>query len=180
MQIVKRIVVSAVVLLSACTEISGGPVEGQLTDIATGTPISGASVLVKWDMATGGLLGGTHYVCYRVEFATTDANGNYRVPPWTIKLARDENGSQMRVLPFNQTVSMQVNALKPGYLGGSAGVGGTERRIDLKAIKFAGSDEEWFTEWVKVGQFDDGCIFGGASRAGLEANLAVYEQYVIL
>ncbi|MEO8386271.1 MAG: carboxypeptidase-like regulatory domain-containing protein [Betaproteobacteria bacterium] len=177
MHFAKWIVVTAVLVLSACTEISGGPVEGKLTDIATGTPIGGASVLVKWDMSTGGLLGGTHYVCYRVEYAKTDANGVYRIPRWTIKLARDGNGSQMRVLPFNQTVSMQVNALKAGYLGGSAGVGGTESRIDLKARKFDGNDEEWFVEWWKVGQFDDGCIFGGASRDGLEAKLAVYEQF---
>lgn len=175
MQIVKRIVVSAVVLLSACTEISGGPVEGQLTDKANSQPIEGAVVVVKWDMATGGLLGEKRYYCYHIEAATTDAEGHYRIPKWRIKLGKDETGEQMRWLP-NPTVGLEVQALKPGYVNAGTGVSGEPGRIDFKATEFAGTEAEWFTAWEKYPQFDEGC-FGGGSRLGVEAVIAVYERF---
>lgn len=175
MQFAKWIVAISVVVLSACTEISGGPVEGRVTDKESGQPVEGAVVLIKWNMATGGMLAGTHYVCYHIEAARTDANGHYLVPKWRVKLGLDETGAQMKWLPFNQTSDLYLEMLKPGYLRGSNGMAGAPGRVDLKPTKFNGTDAAWFAEWEKQPQFDTSCL-GGETRIGIEANIAVYER----
>lgn len=168
------IIFCAVIAVSACTEISDGPVEGRLTDKASGQPIVDALVLVKWDMAVGGWLAEKRYVCYHVETAKTDANGRYRIPKWQVKLGKDETGEQIRWLP-DRTVSVSVRALKVGYLDARYGVGGSPSKIDFKATWFVGTEAQWFDEWTKTEHFSEECS-GGGSRTALEAMVVLYER----
>ena len=174
MRIANYVTCCAAIALSACTEISDGPVTGRLTDKASGQPIADALVVVKWDMAVGGGLAEKRYVCYHVETAKTDADGRYRVPKWHVKLGKDETGEQIRWLP-DQTVSVSVQALKVGYLDARYGVGGSPSKIDFKATWFVGTEAQWFDTWANREQFSEGCD-GGGSRAALEAKVALYER----
>ena len=174
MKLANLVFIVSGMLLTACTEIGGGPIEGRVLDRAGGLPVEGALVIVKWNTDASGL-GGSRILCTHIESARTDATGRYSTPVWKVKLGPDENGEQQRWLPFSFPHSIEVEALKPGYLIDQEFKLGSPSNIDLVASKFPGTEAEWFAEWEKRPQFDEGC-HGGDSRAALQAKIDVYKK----
>ena len=60
---------------------SSVPVQGQVLELNTNTPISGAIVVGRWQEALSGPGHGST-ICSHVETTTTDAEGRYQLPAW--------------------------------------------------------------------------------------------------
>jgi hypothetical protein len=61
--------------------LSSPALEGKVIEQQTQEPIAGVLVVVLW-RGTIGTIGHGSTVCHHVETATTDAQGNYRIPAW--------------------------------------------------------------------------------------------------
>lgn len=68
------------VLLSGCG-LAGLPFTGHVTDAETGEPIEGAIVVALWQGEVNPIIDSS-MVCYHVETAVSDKNGEFRIPGW--------------------------------------------------------------------------------------------------
>lgn len=94
--------------LTACG-LSSDPIEGQVLEAGTKKPLAGAIVVIRWE-GTSSQIAESKTVCYHVETATTDAQGNYRTPAWRkFKLTGEFMG-----LGFTPGAK-DITAYKPGY-----------------------------------------------------------------
>ena len=173
---ISRWITVALLGLTGCTEIGGGPTHGRVVEKTTGQPVEGALVIVKWNVQAGGWGGPQRAVCTHIESARTDATGAYHVAQWTVKLGPDSSGNQQSWLPFTFPHSMDVAALKPGYMIDEALPLGAPKAINLTATKFPGTETEWLAEWEKRPQFDGVCSGGGGSRTAEELELEMYRR----
>ena len=92
----------AMIPLAACA-LSGEAIEGRVLEEGTNKPIPGAIVVVRWKGRVSSFVD-SQGVCYHVETATTDEQGNYQTKAWS--------------QPRDYLVSFDyiaVDAYKPGY-----------------------------------------------------------------
>jgi len=87
-----------------CCALSGGPVDGQVSEEGTGRPIGGAIVILSW-IGTWSAIAEAHTSCYHVESAITDANGRYHIPVW----------HEIWKGPFFAPSHMEITSYKRGY-----------------------------------------------------------------
>ena len=102
----KRILFSCLLLLlplTACAR-SGKAIDGKVVEQGSHKPIPNAIVIARWHGTVSALVD-AQTVCMHVEFATTDAQGNYRLPSWR---KPSTMGPVFDVQPT-------VTAHKPGY-----------------------------------------------------------------
>lgn len=92
----------AVLPLAACA-LSGEAMRGRVLEEGTNKPIPGAIVVVRWEGRVSSFVD-SQGVCYHVETATTDEQGNYQTRPW--RQPRDY------MISFDH---IGVDAYKPGY-----------------------------------------------------------------
>lgn len=85
--------------------LSGDVIEGKVIDESTGKPMAGAIVVARWLGDVLAWPADSQTVCFHVLTATTDDDGNYRMPAWRKK---SEIGPV-----FDQ--QHYVNAYKFGY-----------------------------------------------------------------
>lgn len=97
----------AVLPLGACA-LSGEAMQGRILEEGTNKPIPGAIVVVRWEGLTtsGSWFVEASTVCYRVETATTDEQGNYQTQAWRQPQHKDYTVKFDRI---------RVDAYKPGY-----------------------------------------------------------------
>lgn len=88
--------------LAACA-LSGDAVKGRVLEEGTHKPIPGAIVVVRWQGRVSSFVD-SQGVCYHVETATTDEQGNYQTKAWSQK--------QDYSVKFDH---LSVDAYKPGY-----------------------------------------------------------------
>lgn len=84
--------------------MAGIPFTGQVIDAITGKPIEGTIVIAMWTGASG--LVESRSVCYHVETATSDKDGQFHIPGWINPAG-----------PFALRRHVFTIAYKPGYEG---------------------------------------------------------------
>jgi len=151
--------------LAACA-LSGEAIEGRVLEEGTNKPIPGAIVVVKWIGLTtsGSWFVEASTVCYHVETATTDGQGNYQTKAWRQPQHKDYTVKFDRI---------GVDAYKPGY--GFPGKLSQVKGIEYLA-PFRGSREERLKFLSRI-EGATGCGGGGDSKKNLlPFDRAVYEE----
>jgi len=99
--------------LAACQKstLSSGPYEGLVRDKATGQPISGALVYVKW-MGANPSSHSSYDLCYHHEIVETGPDGRFRVPAW--RVSTKVNGDPTW-LPYINPLHVEDFVFKAGY-----------------------------------------------------------------
>lgn len=138
-------------VMTAYADLSGGPVEGIAVD-SSGKPIADAMVVVKWIASMAGAHG-PWYPCYHVELVTTDAQGRFRIPRWSVspRTQRLPDG-----IGFLNTVTLdkpiQTYAFAPGQFGAEQNWRSHETlRIEIKPFK--GSNSDYLMELGSLDRF---------------------------
>jgi len=124
--------------LGRAATLAGGPYEGLVRDKATGDPIPGALVMVKW-MGTTPSIHSSRPLCYHQAVVMTGTDGRFRVPAWSETTARRGDPTW---LPYVTPLQIEEFVFKPAYLDTPMhGRARDPRQIKLEA--FNGSLKEW-------------------------------------
>ena len=139
------LLVSCLPLISSCSEVSGGPMNGRVSDEGDGRPIEGAIVVLKWKASLSGVHG-SRYPCYHAEIAKSDPDGRFVVPRWTVDTSRAPPGDWLRDVNVFRTSTIdkpiEIQIFKPGYSGDEQ-VSHDKSNVDLKMRAFNGTTIEW-------------------------------------
>jgi hypothetical protein len=147
-------------------EYSGPEIHGIVTDVDTGKPMPGAVVTWQWEGQIG-FIAETRTTCYRVDFATTDENGVFTFPAWTI------NNSEVPYI--FQRVDSPISIFKPGYTWFVPGNGPLKSAMELQVKSIASlSDAE------KAKKLLDIYRFAGCAYAKYTMSDSTKERYIQL
>lgn len=166
-----RLVLLTLLPLSACTLsgapiLSGGPIAGAVLEEGTNKPIPGAIVVVRWIGRTtsGSWFVEARDVCYHVETAITNEQGQFKMAAWTQKQHKDYT------LKYH---SLQINAYKPGYTWPTKPSQKTET---MYLTTFKGTTKERFDYLGRVISATS-CVSAGESYKNLyRVTRAIYEE----
>jgi len=161
-------------------KVTGRPIAGHVVDAETGRPISGAHVIYQWEGSSlrGSLFGGFGHggnrtICYHAAVATTDADGQFRIPAWEKWLAEGMGDNE----PVGYAYA---RGYVPHYFLAWSGVikGGTLFDHPNDVFKLAPSHATGKTRLEELWDFvRRSCAYGGDSqRALVPALTAAYAE----
>lgn len=96
---------SVFISLTACASASG-PINGQVLELATKTPIANAHVFLDWAGEVSGWAD-TQSVCIHAESTVSDQQGRFKTPAWS---EETKHGGRMR------SSVPTIEPYKPGYV----------------------------------------------------------------
>ena len=170
---------AAVLLLASCAVLgnsyNGEEANGVVTDVDTGRPIAGATVVWSWEGRVNLGFVDSQGACLRIGVATTDESGRFRFPAWE---------AYSNAFPRVHNYFGRLKAVyAPGHkIESERGYGNVPRviQIGMSATQYAGTAKRT-QELLKVAQFASSCDYARhtiseTARQELLSLIALLEQ----